>query len=90
MNYVKNKGNKYSKFITNCFPTFYYLFLEVIYVCYIHVLEILYNDVLLCISFQLHIRWHHSGSKKSTMVKEIIPQKLENATNQGSGHLWKS
>lgn len=52
---------------------------QVIYACYICMVEILHNSMLLHISLQLHV---HISSLKSARMGILTPWKSENTTNQ--------
>lgn len=50
---------------------------------FIFMVESLYNGMLLCISFQLHVQWGHICSLKLAMVGVLKLQKLAKAIEQG-------
>lgn len=58
--------------------------LEIIYIHYIWIAEILYHEVPLHVSCQLWVQWHHVISLKLIMVKIFTPQKSAYGRNQGS------
>lgn len=55
---------------------------EVIYICFICLEEVLYNSAILLISSQLCAERHHAGSLKSVLVGVFTSQKLGPTANQ--------
>ena len=82
ISYIKNKCDKYSKLIILLHVTIIYA-PEVIYNCYICMGELLYNDMLLHISSQLHVQWVHIDRLKSATVEVFTFCKLAHAAKSG-------
>jgi hypothetical protein len=54
-----------------------------VFVYGLYTVAIIFNGMLLHISFQLHIQWHHIANLKLAMLRAFILQKLASATNPG-------